>query len=76
MRLTATRSPARSRSSRLVRPASSRWTLAMAVALEQEMRARVQDAKAYVISEEAKIPVALSGALRLGRLQGIRVAKK
>ncbi|MEQ8302891.1 MAG: flotillin-like protein FloA [Cyclobacteriaceae bacterium] len=49
---------------------------AMAVALEQEMRARVQDAKAYVISEQAKIPVALSGALRVGRLQGIRVAKK
>jgi uncharacterized protein YqfA (UPF0365 family) len=37
---------------------------AMAVALEQEMIARVQEERAKVIMEEAKIPAALSGALR------------
>ncbi|MGJ3237032.1 flotillin-like protein FloA [Marivirga sp.] len=40
---------------------------AMAVALEQEMLARVQKAKATVIKAEAEIPVALSGAFRTGR---------
>ncbi|SMG10952.1 Uncharacterized protein YqfA, UPF0365 family [Marivirga sericea] len=40
---------------------------AMAVALEQEMSARVQRAKATVIQAEAEIPVALSGAFRTGR---------
>jgi uncharacterized protein YqfA (UPF0365 family) len=39
----------------------------MAVALEQEMLARVQKAKATVIQAEAEIPVALSGAFRTGR---------
>ncbi|MGK7392681.1 MAG: flotillin-like protein FloA [Candidatus Cyclobacteriaceae bacterium M2_1C_046] len=41
---------------------------AMAVALEQEMLARVQEAHAKVIRAEAEIPVALSGAFRNGRL--------
>jgi uncharacterized protein YqfA (UPF0365 family) len=41
---------------------------AMAVALEQEMLARVQKAKASVIKAEAEIPVALSGAFRTGRV--------
>ena len=41
---------------------------AMAVALEQEMIARVQEAKARVIEEHAKIPIALSGALRTRKL--------
>lgn len=40
---------------------------AMAVALEQEMLARVQQAKANVIVAEAEIPVALSNAFRSGR---------
>lgn len=40
---------------------------AMAVALEQEMSARVQKAKASVIQAESEIPVALSGAFRTGR---------
>jgi uncharacterized protein YqfA (UPF0365 family) len=39
---------------------------AMAVALEQEMLARVQEARAKVIREEALIPMALSGAYREG----------
>lgn len=41
---------------------------AMAVALEQEMVARVQEARARVIEEQAKIPVALAGAFRSGKL--------
>jgi uncharacterized protein YqfA (UPF0365 family) len=40
---------------------------AMAVATEQEMKARVQKAKADVIRAESEIPVALSGAFRSGR---------
>lgn len=39
---------------------------AMAVALEQEMLARVQQAKAKVIQAEAEIPVALGNAFRSG----------
>jgi uncharacterized protein YqfA (UPF0365 family) len=41
---------------------------AMAVALEQEMLARVQEAKAVLIQAEAEIPSALSDAFRKGRL--------
>ncbi len=41
---------------------------AMAVALEQEMQARVQEAQAKVIQAEAEIPLALSSALRKGLL--------
>ncbi|NND35344.1 MAG: flotillin-like protein FloA [Saprospiraceae bacterium] len=46
---------------------------AMAVALEQEMLARVQQARAEVIKAEAEIPVALSGAYRKGTFFGKRV---
>ncbi len=45
---------------------------AMAVALEQEMSARVQQARALVIKAEAEIPVALSGAYRKGTFFGKR----
>ena len=45
---------------------------AMAVALEQEMIAKVQEAKAHVIEEETKIPMALAGAFRSGTLLGRR----
>jgi uncharacterized protein YqfA (UPF0365 family) len=41
---------------------------AMAVALEQEMSADIQKARALVIEAEAEIPVALSGAYRKGQL--------
>lgn len=41
---------------------------AMAVALEQEMIARIQEAKAKVINAKAEIPAALSDALRKGNL--------
>ncbi len=45
---------------------------AMAVALEQEMSARVQQARAAVIRAEAEIPVALSDAYRRGTFFGKR----
>ena len=41
---------------------------AMAVALEQEMLADIQKARALVIEAEAEIPAALSGAFRRGHL--------
>ena len=41
---------------------------AMAVALEQEMQARIQEAHAKLIQAKIEIPFALSGALRKGRL--------
>ncbi|MEQ8686188.1 MAG: flotillin-like protein FloA [Imperialibacter sp.] len=41
---------------------------AMAVANEQEMIARIQEARAKVILAEAQIPAALSGAFRTGNL--------
>jgi uncharacterized protein YqfA (UPF0365 family) len=41
---------------------------AMAVALEQEMKAKAQEAKAKVIEAEAQIPMAISEALRNGNL--------
>ncbi len=44
---------------------------AMAVALEQEMLARVQEAKALVIEAEAEVPKAMSEAFR----KGVLVAK-
>lgn len=41
---------------------------AMAVAVEQEMRAKVQEMRALVIEAEAQIPMAMSDALRKGNL--------
>lgn len=41
---------------------------AMAVAVEQEMRARVQEMRAHVIEAEAKIPLAMAEAFRDGNL--------
>lgn len=41
---------------------------AMAVALEQEMRAKAQEARAKVIEAEAEIPKAISGAFASGNL--------
>lgn len=45
---------------------------AMAVASEQEMLARTQEARAQVIEAYAQIPVALSGAYKAGTLFGNR----
>jgi len=41
---------------------------AMAVAAEQEMRARVQEMRAEVVKAEALVPMALADALRTGKL--------
>ncbi len=41
---------------------------AIAVAAEQEMRARVEEMRAKLVESEAKIPIAMGEALRAGRL--------
>ncbi|NLY56822.1 MAG: flotillin-like protein FloA [Firmicutes bacterium] len=41
---------------------------AMAVALEQENRAKIQEMKAKVVEAEAQVPLALAAALREGKL--------
>ena len=41
---------------------------AMAVATEQEMKARAQEARAEVIQAEAEVPKALAQALREGKM--------
>ncbi len=41
---------------------------AMAVATEQEMKAKVQEMKAKVVEAEAEVPLALAEALRTGKL--------
>jgi uncharacterized protein YqfA (UPF0365 family) len=41
---------------------------AMAVAAEQEMKARVQEMKAKVIEAESQVPLALAEALRSGKM--------
>ncbi len=41
---------------------------AMAVALEQEMRAKTQEMKALVVEAEAEVPKAMANALREGKL--------
>ena len=41
---------------------------AIAVASEQEMRARVEEMRAKLVESEAQIPIAMSEALRAGRL--------
>jgi uncharacterized protein YqfA (UPF0365 family) len=40
----------------------------MAVALEQEMKAKAQEARARVIEAEAEIPLAMAEAFRTGNL--------
>ena len=41
---------------------------AMAVAMEQEMKAKAQEARAKVILAEAEIPMAIAEAFRSGNL--------
>ncbi len=48
--------------------ASAEQRRAMAVALEQEMKAKAQEARAKVIEAEAEIPKALAEAFRVGNL--------
>ena len=40
----------------------------MAVALEQEMKAKAQEARAKVIEAEAEVPKAMADAFRTGNL--------
>ncbi len=40
----------------------------MAVAQEQEMRARVEEMRAKVVEAEAEVPLAMAEALRTGKL--------
>ena len=40
----------------------------MAVAVEQEMQARVQEMRAKVVEAEAEVPMALAEAFRSGKL--------
>ena len=40
----------------------------MAVALEQEMKAKAQEARARVIEAEAQVPMAIAEAFRSGNL--------
>ena len=40
----------------------------MAVALEQEMKAKAQEARARVIEAEAQVPLAMAEAFRSGNL--------
>jgi uncharacterized protein YqfA (UPF0365 family) len=40
----------------------------MAVALEQEMKAKAQEARAKVIEAEAQVPLAMAEAFRAGNL--------
>lgn len=48
----------------------------MGVALEQEMVAKIQEARAMVIEAEAEIPFAMSAAFRSGRFFGKRQTQK
>lgn len=41
---------------------------AMAIANEQEMKARTQEMKAKVVEAEAEVPMAMAAALRSGKL--------
>ena len=49
---------------------------AMAIALEQEMIAKAQEARALVIQALSKVPIALAGAFRSGTLTGNRNFQK
>lgn len=49
---------------------------AQAVALEQEMKARIQHARSLVIEAQSEIPLALSGAFRKGRLTSLPIRQR
>ena len=58
----------RAEADKKLRQAEAEGRRAMAVAYEQEMRARVQEMQAKVIEAQAEIPLAMSHAFREGRL--------
>jgi len=53
---------------KLIAQAQAESRRAMAVAAEQEMKARVQEMRAKLIESEAQVPVAMADALRAGNL--------
>jgi uncharacterized protein YqfA (UPF0365 family) len=53
---------------KLVAQAQAESRRATAVAIEQEMKARVQEMRAELVKSEAQVPLAMSEALRAGRL--------
>jgi uncharacterized protein YqfA (UPF0365 family) len=55
-------------SSKLVSQAQAESRRATAVALEQEMKAKVQEMRAKLVEAEALVPTAMAEALRAGRL--------
>jgi uncharacterized protein YqfA (UPF0365 family) len=53
---------------KIMRQAEAEGRRAMAIATEQEMRARVQEMQARVIEAQAQVPLALAEALRSGNI--------
>ena len=58
----------RAEADKKMRQAEAEGRRAMAVAFEQEMRARVQEMQAKVIEAQAEVPLAISQAFREGKL--------
>lgn len=58
----------RAEADKKLRQAEAEGRRAMAVAFEQEMRARVQEMQAKVIEAQAEVPLAIAEAFRAGRL--------
>ena len=58
----------RAEADKKLRQAEAEGRRAMAIAFEQEMRARVQEMQAKVIEAQAQVPLAISEAFRKGNL--------
>lgn len=58
----------RAEADKKLRQAEAEGRRAMAIAYEQEMRARVQEMQAKVIEAQAEVPMAIADAFRKGRL--------
>jgi len=58
----------RANADKQLRQAEAEGRRAMAVALEQEMQARVQEMQAKVVEARAEVPAAMAEALRAGKL--------
>lgn len=58
----------RAEADKKLRQAEAEGRRAMAIAFEQEMRAKVQDMQAKVIEAQAQVPLAISSALKEGNL--------
>jgi len=58
----------RAEADKKLRQAEAEGRRAMAIAAEQEMRAKVQEMQAKVVEAQAQIPQAIAGAFRAGKL--------